>query len=141
MEASCPWCVNEEEDSNLILWKCEPEKWVWDYIVSWWSVQDIKGSYDKEWFRKTTKECKGKLTKQVWGMVSAAVLWTLWLNGNQLVFSGTRCSKKDLLSLLIQRIDKWALKTDVYAPTQKNLWRVNPIGGVLLRSKDKVESF
>lgn len=136
LTTSCSRCNFEVESIDHILWDCESAIWVWKFICEWWSIINVPGTFSNSWLWSTTSLFKGKFVKQVWGIVAAAALWTLWLFRNQAVFKNVLGSKDQIL-FVVERIMTWLSEMDIISPSLTNLWSINPIGAILLHNKGK----
>ncbi|GAB4847473.1 hypothetical protein Ancab_026530 [Ancistrocladus abbreviatus] len=96
--SSCVLCGEEDEDANHVLIKCGIAFNVWMLHASW---SKALTAIHEHWFNilhpcwTTVK----KKMKEIWVVTSAAVIWSLWLRHNALLFREQVLSEADVFDL------------------------------------------
>lgn len=126
----CVWCKNSEDNQDHILWHCEPAKWGWSFVESWWEVKVFETNL---W--SSMSFFKSPSVRMAWGAVLAATLWTIWLFRNQCVFEGKKHDRKSLVNLILIRTLSWYESLNLIQKEKEHVWRSNPVGLVLACSK------
>lgn len=135
IDGSCAKCGGGCENIVHIFWDCIHAKWAWDFISQWWNVNILINTTTEGWLWSSLNSFRGKFLRQVWGLVLAALYWSLWLSRNQAVFNNQVDPKETLISTIKERINKWCLNLDIISENLLSLWNVNPIGAILLHQK------
>ena len=73
---------------------------------------------------------KPKFIKQIWQMVVAATLWSIWLGRNDSIFNKAKTSNKILQTLIFHRVAKWGGVAKLVKFTHIPLWQINPVGTI-----------
>lgn len=82
----------------------------------------------------------GAKLSQVWSLVMAAALWTLWLARNELVFEQKQTSLDSMIYLLKVRSFKWMQACGMMIKKLQCFWFVNPMGAFLVLNKRTEET-
>ena len=137
----CPWCGRRQESISHLFWECTLAIWGWNYIGKWWNVPGIvrrSGSFSLVGLLKISSSPLGK---EIWKIVVAAVLWSIWLARNELVFNNKRISESCFIKLINLRVNKWGSVSGFLTFGADPLWSVNPQGAIALRHHNILRSF
>ncbi|KAK1372908.1 hypothetical protein POM88_029101 [Heracleum sosnowskyi] len=86
---------------------------------------------------RNIKFVKSPLLRKAWEIALCSTLWSLWLVGNELVFSSKEHSTMELLRLIQKRAFEWSMEEELVRKEVENFWVINPEGGILLSNKFK----
>lgn len=128
----CKWCNNESENINHLFWDCSLAKWVWDFIGKWWSLENKLSSMASFSLSSLFKLQMSGNSWNIWALVVAAAVWTIWVARNEFVFQQVRISKSCLEQVLHIRISKWGKASGIMRFGNDYLWRVNPYGAIAI---------
>lgn len=68
--------------------------------------------------------------KDIWGLVVAATIWTIWLSRNEAIFNKTKQSKATIGFLILTRFKKWGKAVKLIDFGEDPLWIVSPQGAI-----------
>ena len=128
----CPWCGTESETISHIFWGCELSIWAWDFISSWWNVKSLRIQCSGFSLANILNAKVIPPARRIWQLVVAAVLWSIWLARNELIFSNVRIKKGVLLALIRCRVSVWGKASGILGYGDTPVWKVNPQGAVAL---------
>lgn len=133
----CSTCNKYEETSIHIFWKCDSAKILWVKVIAWWGfvgriyIEDLCSMWNSCYI------FPHGLCRQVWQITMIACLWTLWLERNNVHFSGRSMSVKGLFALLKCRSLEWCIAVGLISIEKASWWDVNPMGVITASLKLK----
>lgn len=68
---------------------------------------------------------------KVWRISIAALLWSIWLSHNNLIFNKVKSSKSSILHLVKMRARSWACNAQLLSGGEVNLWCCDPNAAIL----------
>ncbi|XP_028053947.1 uncharacterized protein LOC114258241 [Camellia sinensis] len=80
---------------------------IWSNVINWWGVSwMLSGSVSRllQWWDGYSFNKKEKV---IWKIIPLAVLWSIWRQRNELIFSGTHVDLERLRELIKIRIALW----------------------------------
>lgn len=85
---SCVFCLREDEEVEHMFFTCVTASWVWQQINEWAGFEHkvYNGRWDH--FMLHPVNIVHKKKKKLMHMVWLAIIWTLWINRNQIIFRG-----------------------------------------------------
>lgn len=137
----CPWCGIVQETSSHLFGDCVLAKWSWNFICKWWSIKALPHENGTFSLAGLLKLFSRPFLKEIWQIVVVAVLWSIWLARNELVFSNIRIKEACLIKLILLRIDKWGSASGLMTFGADPIWLINPQGAVALRYYKIMNSF
>ena len=137
----CSWCNSNPESINHLFWNCPLAQSMWKVISHWWCLD--RNFINRQFFslESTLLLKHAQKTSSIWRLVVAAVLWTIWLARNELIFNNSRPSMNSLRQLLMARINKWGLVSGTIPFGNDPLWMLNPEGMISVYWHKKLKDF
>lgn len=108
-------------------------------MILWWNLDVRQVGYLEPPFWNSFKIFKGNKINSVWTITVGAILWTLWLSRNDLLFNNKKDSTSTLEGLVKTRSFYWGVAAKFLRNELHDLWRVNPVGAILLSIKKEAE--
>lgn len=139
--SSCPWCNSAAETATHLFWDCELSRWAWGFVSKWWSLPNLLQESSQFSLSRLLNFKVSRQAKRIWIIVVAAVLWTVWLARNELVFSKVKVNKQSLTELIYIRTSKWGKASGVLNYGDTPLWKVHPQGAIALHTFKECSSF
>lgn len=122
-----------------VLWHCISAKKVWVKVLAWWGllgrlyVEDISSMW------KSCSVFPLSQGRQVWQITLVACIWTLWLERNNLVFTGNGLNEEGIFELVKCRAMEWNIAADYIYIEKSNWWDPNPMGVITASWRHKEE--
>lgn len=131
----CPRCRGIPETINHIFWTSLEAKSIWNMVANWWALDFSQRSKLGNSLKETLSIFKGKIISTVWKTSISAILWSIWLRRNNLIFNNFLELVNSTVDMVKFRSFKWS-KAELNFPEEiYNLWQVNPLGATMLHSK------
>lgn len=124
----CSSCNKLDESTSHIFWHCSPAKILWTQTISWWGLSGWFHIEDLSTLWHSCSFFPSGLYRQVWQIVLISCLWTLWLERNNVHFTGKSISGSGLLILLKHRSLEWCVAADLICLDKSGWWESNPMG-------------
>lgn len=137
----CPWCEEGCESIHHIFWECTLAQWGWNYLGKWWNISGLVHRRGIFSLSKLLNLFAQASLKEIWKLIVAAVLWTIWLARNDLIFGKHKIQEKCFVNIIHIRIDKWGSAAGLMDFGADPLWRVNPSGAVAIRHHKILNTF
>lgn len=103
---TCQWCLLAGEDIEHLFWLCPLTKSCWDIITNWFNI-DALPRFNT--LLDAIKFFNAISASQGGGTCLIAMLWTLWLTGNEYIFRNSRIPKSTIEKLIKIRAWEWSL--------------------------------
>ncbi|XP_017233302.1 uncharacterized protein LOC108207364 [Daucus carota subsp. sativus] len=132
----CPRCRGVTESVNHIFWNSLEAKSIWCMVANWWSLNATQKSKVGNSLKETLSIFKGIMVSAAWKASVAAVLWSLWLRRNNLIFNHYWETINSSAAMIKYRSFKWLRAEMNFTEELYNLWQVNPMGATMLHNKN-----
>lgn len=134
----CQWCGSHIENLEHLLFSCSLAEMGWQIFSSWLGI-DV-AIFNNRNVLDLFSIIRIKYSRECGGLCLAALLWSLWLARNDLVFNNNRTSR-DALQLLIKfRAYSWAKANNLVSPNVENLWVLDPGQCAILKKQSVLKS-
>ncbi|XP_038685806.1 uncharacterized protein LOC119985586 [Tripterygium wilfordii] len=115
-ESSCPFCHQQEESVDHLLFLCEGPRMIWYKIINWWGVEWCCGNTLSNLFEQWQTFASGKKQRQVWSMMFNAAVWTIWIERNKVIFEENHIDWGNVLYLVYIRFGLWLKAVKINLP-------------------------
>ncbi|KAE8712121.1 hypothetical protein F3Y22_tig00110264pilonHSYRG00352 [Hibiscus syriacus] len=107
-ESCCPLCNECEESVTHLFFSCGIVWKVWGGFLEVWEVSSVLPNDPKDFFM-AWKELLPAVYKCriVWGIIPQAVIWSVWLHRNDLVFNGKKPDVRQIKFAAKVRVVCW----------------------------------
>ncbi|GKV42304.1 hypothetical protein SLEP1_g49718 [Rubroshorea leprosula] len=85
-EKKCILCKEEEEDSSHLFLNCLVAQWLWKACAKWWGITIILQKECRPTFQHLGEWTKKPHKKEGWDCIWNALLWTVWMARNKMLF-------------------------------------------------------
>lgn len=127
-DGRCMTCNSSDEDISHIFWKCSEVQDIWNVFFKWWDIlvsDPIRKDCEfNDW--KILKMVRGSQCPKIWKMSIAAILWSIWLGHNSVVFENKKMTNLVILHLVKLRTRSWAFNANLISLVNENLWSCDP---------------
>lgn len=104
----CAFCKESVETADHLLVNCRYAWEVWSRIINWWEMVWVSPgkiySLLSWWLSHKLK----KVEKGIWDICLFSVLWSLWLERNQILFQGAEFELENLVDKIQTRVAFWS---------------------------------
>ncbi|KAL4378031.1 hypothetical protein GQ457_02G027360 [Hibiscus cannabinus] len=104
---ACVFCGTGCDEIQHILYDCSLARHVWDGFFRWWRVACVRPQLLGEFIDQGFGSFFSGFHRQWWLVGCAAVLWTLWLARNEVIFRGKSLELVELCCLVKLRSFFW----------------------------------
>ncbi|XVE77291.1 hypothetical protein DITRI_Ditri13aG0050600 [Diplodiscus trichospermus] len=106
-EALCPFCRMELESSEHLFISCELVWRIWSYGIKLWGLSRVVSKDFRRLFLAWFEAFSMTVCDRVWKMIFFAVVWTIWLSINDVVFNGKSVSLDQVFDSSKLRLIHW----------------------------------
>lgn len=121
--SKCKWCDLFEEDIEHIFWRCSLARMAWHSFSQWLNIDVSLSQFN---LQETFKLTSHKNLRVGGGVCLSALLWTIWMARNNLIFRGHRMSCNDIDLIIKQRSFEWCIASNLILPDQFTTWFISP---------------
>lgn len=127
----CLACNTDHETVDHIFWKCSEVKDIWKEFLHWWDIPiSSVHLYQVFNFWSILKLNTNVKLQKVWKISIAALLWSIWLNRNGVIFNNKTIPKSSILLLVKSRSRSWASNAQLLSKVDDNLWNCDPSAAI-----------
>ena len=137
----CPWCEKSPESISHLFWECTLADWGWNFLGKWWNISVLTHRSGLFSLSSLFNMFSQASTKEIWKIVVAAVLWSIWLARNELTFAHQKIRQKCFVNIIAIRINKWGCASGLMDFGADPLWKVNPQGAIAIRHHQILNSY
>ncbi|XVF42758.1 hypothetical protein PTKIN_Ptkin01aG0390000 [Pterospermum kingtungense] len=106
-ELKCPFCGQVDEEVDHLFFDCYYSWLIWKAWGALWDITWVgnksRWCFFEEWFAlKPRKACV-----KIWRMAFGAIIWSIWLYRNDVVFNGKRLDINVAMDLIKLRLANW----------------------------------
>ncbi|XP_063946063.1 uncharacterized protein LOC135151510 [Daucus carota subsp. sativus] len=134
LDSSCSLCAKDDETREHLFWDCQTVKSIWSTFFDWWNISRSVTQRNGNFFQ-IIRLVKGTELKIAWSTSVIALLWTIWIARNKLVYRNTKWELDQVIWLVKIRAFKWLQAANKRNMGLENFWQVNPRGACLLFNK------
>ncbi|GAB4841386.1 hypothetical protein Ancab_039697 [Ancistrocladus abbreviatus] len=127
---ACAWCQHSNETEDHILLKCAVSSRVWTLFLNWWQLQTVVGDH---WWSMVHVGIMGQHRRMhnLWFLTVAAVVWTLWLDRNSVIFRGSFADPKRIFETVQLKSFHWLTARGKSGKCSLADWLSSPWAGLL----------
>lgn len=103
----CPLCMIEAESPEHLLLHCSVASQIWLWWIELWQISWVFPFSLKDAFSQWCWPKKSPFFKKVWSAVFFIILWTLWKERNQRIFTNQSSSIKIMKEMVLLRLGWW----------------------------------
>lgn len=103
----CPLCMSEPESAEHLLLHCSVSSQIWSWWTGLWQINWVSPLSLRDAFTQWFWPKNSPFFKKVWSAVFFIILWTLWKERNQQIFSNNSSSVKTLKDMVLMRLGWW----------------------------------
>ncbi|XP_039015581.1 uncharacterized protein LOC120145963 [Hibiscus syriacus] len=103
----CPLCVSEVETVNHLLFSCRNSWALWMKFVSFWNLSLVLHDNPTAVIIAWHEVSFSFPVNSIWHLIPAAILWSIWLYRNELVFQNKRMDLPQLFFVARFHLASW----------------------------------
>nr|CCA66178.1 hypothetical protein [Beta vulgaris subsp. vulgaris] len=103
----CPLCMTEPETAEHLLLHCPVASQIWSWWIGLWRIKWAFPLSLREAFTQWFWPKNSPFFKKVWSAVFFIIVWTLWKERNQRIFSNNPSTVKVLKDMVLMRLGWW----------------------------------
>ncbi|GLU19134.1 hypothetical protein SLE2022_353990 [Rubroshorea leprosula] len=123
---NCCWCDTLPESPDHIFFHCNLAFSLWMKCYKWWGVNYVMSNSCRLVLEQHKWIGGNKLTNKGWNIIWFAVVWTLWLGRNDLIFNKKEAKADCLFELVQTRSFYWAKHIAGMDGISLSAWCENP---------------
>ncbi|GKV35665.1 hypothetical protein SLEP1_g43906 [Rubroshorea leprosula] len=125
-EVMCSLCKEYMEDCDHLFLSCKITTEIWNRCLNWWGVQAVLASNVWDGFRQHEGIAVSKRMRVGWEVVWFALVWTIWLTRNEVLFNNKIVDKNKLFDLVQVRSFHWLTNRGKVLRYSFSDWLLNP---------------
>ncbi|KAL4312348.1 hypothetical protein GQ457_01G050470 [Hibiscus cannabinus] len=106
-DVSCPLCGQAPESVAHLLFSCTVTWNVWMRCAAYWGLSLVFPNDPKAFLLAWHGFGVSKSIDSIWHLIPFAVLWTIWLFRNDIIFSKSRLDCTQIFFLVRKRVTSW----------------------------------
>ena len=103
----CIFCGRFGESTEHILLHCHFSWMVWSFFCKWWGIKLVVPSNLVLLFQQWKSYASGYVQIRFWTCLFYAIVWTLWLHRNEVIFDNSSVSCLRIQKLAFFRVSAW----------------------------------
>lgn len=100
----CPLCLQDPESAEHLLLHCSVSSQIWSWWTNLWQINWVFSHSLRDAFLQWRWPKKAPFFKKVWAAVLFIILWSLWKERNQRIFTNKSSPVKNIKDMVLLRL-------------------------------------